>query len=432
MRSSRSLLLILLLSLLLAGCSSGQKASPVLRSVSVEPVTAAENTTTLSLSGSVKPSDTVNLSFKLSGKLQEVLPKEGDYVSAGALIASMQTTDYVLQQNAAQSDYAAATSNIASAQSQYQAALAEYEAAKREAETTVPAQLEQAEAQLSLTQASYDRLSALWQSEMVSQSQMDEITAKLKADQATYQMALDAQQVADAKLQAARDAAEAYRNQISAAEALAAKADTAYRKAGNDLTDTRITSPINGTVMRVLYSAGETIAAGYPVAVIGVTDPVYVEVGVSDASIGDIYIGQTARITAFGSGIIRSGTVDEIAASADPTTRTYAVRLKVDNPDDALKSGMIVKAEFSSKNAPVITVPLDSVLQLHSGPVVFLYDANQQTVRRTSITTGEITGDRLEILSGLTEGDLLVTAGQFQLHDGDQVVLVEEKEARHE
>ena len=274
MRSSRSLLLILLLSLLLAGCSSGQKASPVLRSVSVEPVTAAENTTTLSLSGSVKPSDTVNLSFKLSGKLQEVLPKEGDYVSAGALIASMQTDDYVLQQNAAESDYAAATSNIASAQSQYQAALAEYEAAKREAETTVPAQLEQAEAQLSLTQASYDRLSALWQSEMVSQSQMDEITAKLKADQATYQMALDAQQVADAKLQAARDAAEAYRNQISAAEALAAKADTAYRKAGNDLTDTRITSPINGTVMRVLYSAGETIAAGYPVAVIGVTDPV--------------------------------------------------------------------------------------------------------------------------------------------------------------
>ena len=72
------------------------------------------------------------------------------------------------------------------------------------------------------------------------------------------------------------------------------------------------------------------------------------------------------------------------------------------------------------------------MLQLHSGPVVFLDDANQQTVRRTNVTTGEIAGDRLEILSGLTEGDLLVTAGQFQLHDGDQVVLVEEKEARHE
>ncbi len=431
MRSYHSFPLIILLSLLLAGCSSGHQASaPALRSISVEPVTAAENTATLSLSGSVKPSDTVNLSFKLNGKLQEVLPKEGDYVSAGTLIASMQTEDYELQQNAAQSDYAAATSNIASAQSQYQASLAEYEAARREAETTVPAQLEQAEAQLSLTQASYDRLAALRQSDMVSQAQMDEITAKLKADQATYQMALDAQQVADAKLQAARDAAEAYRNQISAAEALAAKADTAYRKAGNDLTDTRITSPISGTVMRVLYSAGETIAAGYPVAVIGVTDPVYVEVGVSDASIGDIAIGQTARITTFGSGIIRSGIVDEIAASADPTTRTYAVRLKVENPDDALKSGMIVKTEFFSKNAPVITVPLDSVLQLHSGPVVFLYDPNQQKVWRTNVTTGEISGDRLQILSGLSEGQLLVTAGQFQLHDGDSVVLVEEKEAR--
>ena len=73
-----------------------------------------------------------------------------------------------------------------------------------------------------------------------------------------------------------------------------------------------------------------------------------------------------------------------------------------------------------------IFVPIDSVIHFAEGSAVFVLNKDN-TVTKINVTTGEITGDRIQILSGLETGMTIVTKGQFTLHDGDTVQVEEMK-----
>ncbi|MPM70748.1 Multidrug resistance protein MdtA [bioreactor metagenome] len=111
---------------------------------------------------------------------------------------------------------------------------------------------------------------------------------------------------------------------------------------------------------------------------------------------------------------------------ADSNTRTFTVKINVKNPDGLLKPGMIANVTIHTGSQRAVLIPLDSVLQRADGSVVFVYDSVNKTVKRKVITTGEICGSSIEILSGLEFGEQIVTEGQFLLYDGDVVLLAEE------
>src|SRR5699024_10298981 len=111
---------------------------------------------TLSLSGNVTPVETVNLSFKLDGVIDKVIPDEGSFVNKGDIVANLKTDDYALQKKAAEADKYSAQAGVSAAESQYEAAMAEYEAAKYQVETEIPSKIAQAKAQLELTQTNYE------------------------------------------------------------------------------------------------------------------------------------------------------------------------------------------------------------------------------------------------------------------------------------
>lgn len=388
------------LCVLLLTCCNGEKeqVKKEMRSISVATVSEAAYTDTLNLSGNVVPIETANLSFKLDGKLKEVYVREGDQVEMGQKVAELAMDDYSMQ--------------VRAAQAQVRAADAQYSAAKIQADSDAPSKVAQAKAQLELTQKTYDRVKSLYEAQVVSKSDLDEISAKLSADSETYHQALEGKDLAAAQL----EAAAAQKDQSTVA------AD----KAAKDLTDTALHSPMSGVILKKLMNGGETAAAGYPVVVVGRTDEVYIEVGITDERINEIRQGQSAEVSVYGIKTAFEGSVSEIGVLADSNTRTFTVKIKVKNPDGLLRPGMIASVMIHTGSQKAVLVPLDSVLQRADGSVVFVYNSGAKTVTRKAVTTGEIYGNSIEILSGLEFGEQIVTEGQFLLYDGDAVQLAEE------
>lgn len=460
-------LAVLMAVVLLCGCSSGiestSQTADNTKFVKITEVNEISAGDSISLSGNVVPVEQASVSFKQAGVIDRVYVKEGDIVTKGQKLASLKSSDYQLKVDAAKAQTAganaqtdtasagiaaaqaqadAAMSQVKTAQASLDAAISARDTAQLQIDTEIPSKIEQAKQQLDLTQTNYDNIKQLYDSGVATRNQFDEISTKLEVDRQTYQQALDAKTVAESKLKAAQAQIEAAQSTKQAAESTynaavaqvnaaksttnAAQAQTEAAKAqqkaaGNSLEDTVIYSPIDGVVLKKVMNSGETVAAGTPVAVVGSNDTMWVRVGVPDNYINRIEKGQKALIHVYGLEDTIEGTVDEIGALADTSTRTFTVNIAADNKDGALKSGMICSTDILFWGESRILVPVDSIISMPEGDVVYVLD-REDSVKKVSVETGEIRGDKIEILSGLANGDRLVTEGQFVLNDGDSVI----------
>lgn len=449
---------LLLFMALLTGCSNAnaeQSSKAELRTVSVETVEANGYGDILTVSGNIVPTQTVKASFKIPGVLHNVAVSEGDSVTAGQTIATLDKVNYNIQVKGAQAAKSTAQAQSSAAAAQREAAAAQKEAATAQKEaaaidietaqlqldTEIPTKIEQAKAQYDLTKTSYDRVKELYEQGIAAQSQFDEISAKLTVDQNTYQQALDAKTIAENKIKSAQSqlsAAEAQISmtaaqmdmttaQVSASNAQIEASDALLDAAKTNLNDTVLTSPINGVVLQKISETGETIGEGYPVVAIGDISNVWAEIGVTDETVNRLQKGQQAQVYVYGLNEYVTGVVDEINSLADSTTRTFPVKIRIDNADGKLKPGMVCRAEIAMDNVESIFVPIDSVIHFAEGSAVFVLNEDN-TVSKTAVTTGEITGDKIQVYTGLQSGDTLVIKGQFTLHDGDTVQIEEMKE----
>lgn len=433
----------ILLAAFLTGCSTTnaeQSSKAELRTVAIQTVDADGYGNVLTVSGNIVPTQTVKASFKIPGVLYDVVVSEGETVSAGQTIATLDKVDYNIQVKGAQAQRGAAQAQTSAAVAQKEAATAQknaaaidIETAQLQLDTEIPTKIEQAKAQYDLTKASYDRVKTLYEQGIAAKSQFDEISAKLTVDQNTYQQALDAKSIAESKIKSAQSqlhAAEAQISmtdaQVSASSAQVAAYDAQLDAAKNNLGDTVLTSPIDGVVLQKISEKGETISAGYPVVAIGDISSVYAEIGVTDETVNQIQKGQIAEVYIYGLNETITGVVDEINSLADTTTRTFPVKIKIDNADGKLKPGMVCRVEIPMDNIKSIFVPIDSVIHFAEGSAVFVLNEDN-TVSKKIVTTGEITGDKIQIYSGLQSGDVIITKGQFTLHDGDTVQIEEMK-----
>lgn len=116
-------------------------------------------------------------------------------------------------------------------------------------------------------------------------------------------------------------------------------------------------------------------------------------------------------------------TLREVSTTADPTTRTYAFTLAFDPPEDMnVKPGMTAKASIRLPGEAVggaISVPAHAVIEDGSGtPFVWRVDPTTLAVSRAEVSLGELSGERIEIRSGLATGDQIAVSGVHQLRDG--------------
>jgi len=259
----------------------------------------------------------------------------------------------------------------------------------------------------------------------------NDILARLDpADTRLAAEAADAQQrLADAELKRYRELRE--RNFVSAA-ALDARTTTLAASraqaelARNQAAYTVLRADQPGVVGQVLAEVGQVVAAGQPVLRIARLDQSEVAVGIPENLLPAVQAAGKIRIELWSAaGKSYPGHVREIAAVADPATRTYAARVAFDVIDPAIAIGMSATVRLDADSATRrIRIPQSALFQQGAQPAVWLVAADA-TVSLRPVVVARYTAESVELSSGLADGERIVVAGVHKLNVGDHIRVAE-------
>jgi cobalt-zinc-cadmium efflux system membrane fusion protein len=174
-----------------------------------------------------------------------------------------------------------------------------------------------------------------------------------------------------------------------------------------------IRSPLAGTLVEKLITPGELLEVGTtPCFTVADLSQVWVMANLFESDLAAVEEGDPAEIVTSASVTNLPGTVDNISAIVDPSTRAIGVRVVAKNPKDLLKKQMYVRVLIHSRHEQTgLLVPVSAVLRDDENlPFVYLANANGNFSRRR-ITLGSRVGDRYETTAGLTAGDQVVAEG---------------------
>ncbi|MEM9920508.1 MAG: efflux RND transporter periplasmic adaptor subunit [Bacteroidota bacterium] len=367
---------LLLCTLLLLSCG-GKQAPPaekIIRPIRHAKVIKTGSSASNTFSGVSQSSEEVKLSFKVSGTINRLKVKVGDKVRRGQIIASLDAIDYTIE---------------------YDQAVAQL----KNAET----QIKSAQTQRVTTKSTYERVEKLYENNSVPLSEYEQAKASYEAAESQYEAAL-------AQVTASRKQVQGAKNQVSYA---------------------RLTAPFNGIVTAINVEENELVGSGTPVAVLNAAGKPEVRVGIPESFISKIRKGQQVDIRfSILSGQVFKGTVSEVAFSASEAS-TYPVIVKIDKPSPDIRPGMATNVTFSlerQKQTPKVIAPAKAIGEGPNGRFAFLLQKNgdQFTVKKTNVEIGSLLPEGFEIKKGLSEGDLVATAGLKSLLDGMTVKLMEE------
>ena len=179
-----------------------------------------------------------------------------------------------------------------------------------------------------------------------------------------------------------------------------------------------VAAPIAGQAVERLVGPGQVIQSGATqVFTISNMSTVWVLANVYQKDLPYVHVGDPATITTDAyPGLECHGKISYIAAALDPNTRTLQARVDVNNPEGKLKKDMYVVANVKAGAiANALTVPASSVLRdAENQPFVYTVAGKDQFARR-AITTGEMSGDQIQVTSGLQVGDRVVGDGSIFL-----------------
>lgn len=202
--------------------------------------------------------------------------------------------------------------------------------------------------------------------------------------------------------------------------------------AKKNVADCRLTAPVSGIIGRKNVSAGETAMPSQAVVTILDINSVKVKFSVPEAEMVAITPSTPTRISVEATGRSFVGGRIEKGVQADALTHTYDVRVRVDNRGRALLPGMVAKVEVGNAPAvqtegtaaatPFISLPLTAIQRRADGSLFAWTIDEANSAHRTPIEIGQTAANRVEIISGLTSGQRVVTEGYQKLSEGTKVV----------
>ena len=200
-----------------------------------------------------------------------------------------------------------------------------------------------------------------------------------------------------------------------------ARASVAEARA--DFAQGQVRAPISGVVESLDADPGEFVSVGQQLLRLVNRDVVRVIVSVPEMDVRYLSPGSEADVTVDAwPGRAWRGRVDFVSAKADSATRTFTVRVLVDNADGAIRPGMLARASFLRREiADAVAVPLSSVQDKGGERMLFVEQGG--VVRARTVELGVIQGGVVQVLSGLEPGENLIIAGQGSVEEGTQVVV---------
>jgi RND family efflux transporter MFP subunit len=350
---------------------------PVVQGVEVIVVHPVPRETTAEALGTVRARTTAAVAPQVMGRLTGVAVSEGSVVAAGALLATIDDTTVRAQLSSAEG------------------AVAEAEAAREEADRAIS----QAEASKALAEKTFERYRKLLEGKVVTQQEFDEVEMRRTVAAKELERAQQKRAQVSAKIVQARGQADA------------AKAMLAW---------TRVIAPFAGVIVEKRADAGSMAVPGVPLFLLEDPRRHRIEMFVSETYLPLLKKGTPVQVVldAVPANPFTVA-VTEVVPTIDPASRTFTV--KADLPAGRARSGQSGKVRFAAGKGTVLAVPKRAVTRAGGSDGVFTVGAQDNVARLSMVTLGAEFDDRVEVLSGLTDGARVALSPIDKLSDGARV-----------
>ena len=243
--------------------------------------------------------------------------------------------------------------------------------------------------------------------------QMEQATADLKRLESEYQRAVELYEerlISDQDFQSTKFQYESQK--------------ATYDLQRLDLEYTSIRSPISGVVAERMIKIGNMLVTNQPVFRVTDLDPLLAVLHVPERLVGELKVGQVSKLTVDALADEEfAGMVERISPVVDPSTGTIKVTVTVYDASRQLKPGMFARINIvNDVHTGTVLAPRDAIIEEDKETSVFV--VRDSTVYKQDIETGYINSIYIEVVSGLTPGDTVVTLGKGSLKDSARVEFV--------
>jgi RND family efflux transporter MFP subunit len=212
---------------------------------------------------------------------------------------------------------------------------------------------------------------------------------------------------------------------LKAAQAALDQALAQAQAQSNQVAYAKLMATVSGVVTGVEAEPGQVVSAGQPVVRFAHDGPRDAVFAVPEHVVGRLNLGQKMTVTVGNTNQTFQGQVREIGASADPATRTFAVKLGLDKAE-SLPLGITLNVQapqLAGSTSDVIKVPTSALRQEANQTSVWVYDSQTSTVLSQVVQVATADGNDVVIASGLKAGQQIVSAGVHVLSPGQKVTV---------
>jgi RND family efflux transporter MFP subunit len=361
------------------------------RPVRVLPAVLEKVPRTVEATGTLAADEQVVLGTKVPGRLKEIGVDLGSRVHKGQVVGRIDAGDYQhrLDQAVAALQQARARLGLSP------------DGTDDRVDPEQTAIVRQARAVLDEAKVTLDRMTRLWDQQLIARAQLDSAQFGLQSAEGRFQ-----------------DALEEVRNRQAVLVQRRSEVDLARQQ----LADTALVSPIDAAVSQRQASTGEYLGAGAPVVTLVRTHPLRLRVSVPEREVPSVKVGQPVRVRVEGDAASHQGTVARLSPQIAELNRTLLIEAEVPNERGLLRPGAFARAEVVTQvDQPMVTVPASAVV-VFAGveKVMSVKDGKSVEIR---VQTGRRHGDRVEVVSGLQGGEpVVIQPGNLT---GGQAVVVE-------
>jgi RND family efflux transporter MFP subunit len=327
-------------------------------------------------SGTLAAEDQVVLGVKVAGRLAELAVDLGTRVRKGQVVARIDPGDYRLRVEQAEAALQQARARLG----------LHPDGTDDRVDPEQTALVRQARAVLDEARLTRERSERLIQQELIARSQVDTAIAALQVAEGRYQDAVE---------------------EVRTRQAVLAQRRSELALARQQLADTALVSPIDGAVSQRQASVGEFLASGAPVATLVRLHPLRLRVAVPEREAASVRVGQPVTLTVEGDPTEYGGRVARLSPAIQEQNRTLMIEAEIPNEKGLLRPGSFARASIVTQAAqPVVMVPATSIVTFAGIEKVMTVKDGKSVERR--VQTGRREGGRVEIVSGLGAGELVV------------------------
>lgn len=386
-------------------------------SVTIDKAVSREVPAVIRATGSLVADETSNIAPKAAGKVVNVYANVGDFVGGGSVIAKLDDKDARLRLAEAQAGVKQAQAAVRQAEARLGlTANGSFNASSIPEVQAANANYEQAQAELRQAQANEQRYRELVETGDVPMMTYEQYRTNRDTAQARVNAAKQA-------LEAAVNTAKQSNQAIKSAQASVEAAQTQVATAQQAIADTVVRAPFSGYISERPVAVGEYVTSSTPVATILRSNPIKVQIQVTEADVPYVSIGRAVSVEVdaypnrkFG------GVVTAINPAVDPTSRSAVIEAQIENNDNALRAGMFATVNIVRQGGNIgVFVPKAAVYydQATQSYRIFVIQENVAKLRVVQLGTEE--NDSAQIISGVNADETVATSNLNQLYEGAKV-----------